>query len=189
MKSKKQLRQQIIYQRLQLSPAEVLEKSKLIQKKVCSHPTFLNAPVIYIYIDYHHEVSTRSIIETAWKLNKIVAAPKIIDREMKFYQIHTFDDLAPGTFGILEPLTNECISNNEGLMIMPGVVFDVNCHRIGYGKGFYDRYLNRYPALDKIALAFDLQIVDQIETEPHDINPQFVITESQIYVEKRSKIH
>ena len=185
MKSKKQLRQEIISQRLQLSATEILEKSKQIQKKICSHPTFLNAPVIYIYIDYRHEVSTRLIIETAWKLNKVVATPKIIDGEMKFYQIHTFDDLATGTFGILEPVTNECISNNEGLMIMPGVVFDINCHRIGYGKGFYDRYLNRYPTLDKIALAFDLQIVDQIETESHDVNPQFVITESQIYYKKK----
>ena len=70
-------------------------------------------------------------------------------------------------------------------MIMPGVVVDINCHRIGYGKGFYDRYLNRYPTLDKIALAFDLQIVDQIETESHDVNPQFVITESQIYYKKK----
>ena len=67
MKSKKQLRQEIISQRLQLSATEILEKSKQIQKKICSHPTFLNAPVIYIYIDYRHEVSTRLIIETAWK--------------------------------------------------------------------------------------------------------------------------
>lgn len=70
-------------------------------------------------------------------------------------------------------------------MIMPGVVFDINCHRIGYGKGFYDRYLNRYPTLDKIALAFDLQIVDHIEAESHDVNPQSVITESRIYYEKK----
>lgn len=185
MKSKNQLRQEIIHQRLQLNSAEVLEKSKQIQQKVCHHPTFLNAPVIYIYIDYRHEVSTRLIIETAWKLNKIVAAPKIIDGEMKFYQIHTFEDLAPGTFGILEPFTNKRISSNEGLMIMPGVVFDTHCHRIGYGKGFYDRYLNRYPILERIALAFDLQIVDYIETESHDVNPQSVITESKIYYEKK----
>ena len=128
MKSKKQLRQEIISQRLQLSATEILEKSKQIQQKVCHHPSFLNAPIVYTYIDYRHEVSTRLIIETAWKLNKIIAVPKIIEGEMKFYQIHTFDDLATGTFGILEPVTNECISNNEGLMIMPGVVFDINCH-------------------------------------------------------------
>ena len=185
MKSKKQLRQEIISQRLQLSATEILEKSKQIQQKVCHHPSFLNAPIVYTYIDYRHEVSTRLIIETAWKLNKIIAVPKIIEGEMKFYQIHTFDDLAPGTFGILEPLTNKYISSNEGLMIMPGVVFDVNCHRIGYGKGFYDCYLNRYPTLDKLALAFDLQIVDHIEAESHDVNPQSVITESRIYYEKK----
>ena len=62
---------------------------------------------------------------------------------------------------------------------------NINISPIGYGKGFYDRYLNRYPTLDKIALAFDLQIVDQIETESHDVNPQFVITESQIYYKKK----
>ena len=68
MKSKKQLRQEIISQRLQLSATEILEKSKQIQQKFCHHPSFLNAQIVYTYIDYRHEVSTRLIIETAWKL-------------------------------------------------------------------------------------------------------------------------
>ena len=177
MKSKKQLRQEIISQRLQLSATEILEKSKQIQQKVCHHPSFLNAPIVYTYIDYRHEVSTRLIIETAWKLNKIVATPKIIDGEMKFYQIHTFDDLATGTFGILEPVTNECISNNEGLMIMPGVVFDINCHRIGYGKGFYDRYLTDKVSLQlrTLAVGFQCQLLEEIPSDRADIKPYQVL--------------
>ena len=134
------------------------------------------------------KILARLLIETAWNLNKIVAVPKIINGNMSFYRIQSFKDLTIGTFNILEPTSNELICTTEGLMIMPGVVFDKNCHRIGYGKGFYDRYLKNYPQLNKIAVAYDLQVVDHIQSEAHDINPHFVITESQIYDEKKSKM-
>lgn len=185
MKDKRELRQQILKQRSQLNEVEVSYKSDLIAKKVINQLEFITASTIYIYIDYRQEVSTQSIIETAWQLNKTVAVPKIIEGEMKFYKIDSFDELVPGTFGILEPTSNKCVIKNEGLMIMPGVAFDSSCHRIGYGKGFYDRYLNMYPQLDTIALAFDLQIIEEIEVEAHDICPQYIITESQSFHQKK----
>lgn len=185
MKYKHELRRQILKIRSQLPLDIWLQKSTQISHVVIQHPSFKSASIIYIYIDYKQEVSTRLIIKEAWKLNKTVAVPKIINGRMSFYQINSFDDLKPGTFGILEPFTNQLISSNEGLMIMPGVVFDTHCHRIGYGKGFYDRYLSHYPTLERLALAFDLQIVDYIESESHDINPHSIITESKIYNEKK----
>ena len=185
MKDKRELRQQILKKRSQLNEVELAYKSSLIAKKVINQLEFIATSTIYIYIDYRQEVSTQSIIETAWQLNKTVAVPKIIEGEMKFYKIDSFDELVPGAFGILEPISNKCMTTNEGLMIMPGVVFDANCHRIGYGKGFYDRYLKMYPQLDTIALAFDLQIVETIEVEAHDVCPQCIITESQCFHQKK----
>lgn len=189
MQSKEELRHEILKKRAQLTNEQVFNKSHIIIKKVIEHPFFLEATTIYTYLDYRNEVSTRLLIETAWNLNKIVAVPKIIDGNMSFYRIQSFNDLSIGTFNILEPTSNELIYCNEGLMVMPGVVFDKSCHRIGYGKGFYDRYLKNYPQLNKIALAYDLQVVNQIQSETHDINPQFLITESQIYDEKKSKMN
>ena len=100
---------------------------------------------------------------------------------MKFYQIHTFDDLATGTFGILEPVTNECISNNEGLMIMPGVVFDINCHRIGYGKGYYDRFIKKLPDnVCKVVLIPSELLIDNIYPDFLDEKCDYIVSEKNM---------
>ena len=185
MNNKSILRNEILKKRAELPYPLWKEKSEKIFRSVISHPLFKSTSIIYIYIDYKNEVSTRLIIEEAWKLNKTVAVPKIINQKMRFYKIQSFNDLQLGMFGILEPISSEEITTNHGLMIMPGVAFDSNCHRIGYGKGFYDQYLKVYPHLNTLALAFDCQIVEDITAEDHDIDPQLVVTESQIFYQKK----
>jgi len=182
MESKKDIRKRVLTMRNEINKKDWEEKSHLIYEKVVTHPFFLSADSIYCYIDYRNEVGTRAIIEHAWNKQKKVAVPKVEGDEMSFYYIDSFLDLCEGFKGILEPKQNHLATpTGKELVIMPGAAFDRKCGRIGYGKGYYDKYLSKHPHCKRIALGFDLQIVDDIPTEPYDICPECVITEEHIY--------
>ena len=122
---------------------------------------------------------TGFLIEEAWKAGKEVAVPKVDGKDMIFYKLTDFSQLEPGYFGIPEPARGEIVEWEDALMIMPGVAFDKNNHRVGYGGGFYDRYLEKHPDLKRIAAAFEFQILSEVPTEPTDISPEIVVTEKQ----------
>ncbi len=180
--NKKEIREQVLQKRRKMTQEEWEKRSILIYEKTISHSFFLNAEEIYCYADYKKEVGTRMLIEKAWELGKKVAVPKIVGEEMSFYYIDSFDDMRDGYCHILEPITEEVAEGKEVLIVMPGAVFDCERNRIGYGKGFYDRYLEKHPSFHTLALAFELQIVENIPVDKHDKKPEAVITEENIYV-------
>lgn len=182
MESKKDIRKRVLAVRSNLSKNEWEEKSCSISQTVITHPFFLKAEEIYCYMDYRNEAGTRKIIETAWDMRKKVAAPKVFEDRMEFYYIESFKDLCPGSYNIMEPAERERAAGKKVLVLMPGAVFDKERHRIGYGKGYYDRYLQKHPDYRTMALAFELQILDKIPADAHDICPQMIVTEEQIYV-------
>ena len=181
MESKKDIRKCVLAKRNCISNQEWEEKSRLICEKVVTHPFFLQEDAIYCYIDYRNEVGTRIIVEQAWKSGKKVATPKVLGDEMEFYYIQTYDDLEEGYKGIPEPKKANLAIDDKTLVIMPGAAFDANCNRIGYGKGYYDKYLQAHPNYKTLALAFELQMVEHIPTEEYDICPQILITEENTY--------
>ena len=156
------------------------EKSRKIAEKVISHPVYQDAELILCYIDARGEVKTRNIINYAWENGKRVAVPRVHGDIMKFYLISSYDDLEIGCFNIMEP-KKQCIEVTDipenSVVIMPGVAFDKEGNRIGYGKGYYDKYFAQYPDVYKIAIAFSLQIVPEIPTDELDIKAHCVITE------------
>jgi 5-formyltetrahydrofolate cyclo-ligase len=111
---------------------------------------------------------------------------------MKFIQIKSLDELAEGYYGILEPKRDEPVWDDkesdgtenitaaETLCIMPGLAFDKHFNRIGYGGGFYDKFLQKYDSIYRIALCFECQIVDEIEAEDTDIKPNMIITDREV---------
>lgn len=175
---KKVIRQEIIQKRKELQLLEWQEKTAEIQKRLIGHPWFREAFEIYCYVDFNGETGTRGIIEEAWKLGKQTAVPKVSGNRMDFYYMESWDELKPGKFGILEPDEKRKADGKDGLLIMPGVAFDKRLHRIGYGKGYYDRYLYSHPGLKTIAIAFQMQIVEDIKPDAFDISPQILITEA-----------
>ena len=181
MEEKKIIRKQIFAKRKEASDEQITEWSQSIAEKVIASDEFKNAPCIYIYVDYNREVSTRPIIEAAWKAGKKVAVPKVHGKDMIFYDFTTNDQLEPGYFDIPEPARGEAVDWEEALMFMPGVAFDAARHRVGYGGGFYDRFLEANTKHPTIALAFDFQIVDAAPYEAVDILPGKVITQTKIY--------
>jgi 5-formyltetrahydrofolate cyclo-ligase len=197
MESKQEIRKRIVLKRSTLSDKERQKKSDIICDKVINNALFLKAEIILCYADFNGEVATRGIIEKAFELGKRVAVPKVNGEDMEFYYIHSFEELEVGTFGILEPadIETNCVKvvtdnikngnmsedNKKVLVIMPCVAFDDKCNRIGYGKGYYDRYLSEHRAFRRIALAFDIQCVPSVPHDERDIRPEFVMTEVKIY--------
>lgn len=184
---KKQLRKDIIAARMAQSPEEIAEKSARIAEKVKSLPEFQKAGLIMFYLDFRNEVATGELISYCLANGKRVVIPitdtkniRLIPSELKDYP----GDLTSGTWGILEPKP-ECVRPVEpteiDLVIVPGVSFDVKGNRLGYGGGFYDRFL-RQTREDTVfaALAFELQIRDDVYPEEHDYPVHYVITEERL---------
>ena len=180
MDSKKDIRKKVFARRAEHTDEQIWNMSQIIAEKVVNMPAFQDAERIYAYVDYNHEVSTRPIIEAAWKAGKKVAFPKVVGKDMIFYQLDSFDQLEPGYFKIPEPARGEIVDWENPLMIMPGVAFTAQRHRVGYGGGFYDRFLEVHK-IPKVALAFEFQMMEEVPVEPTDILPDAVVTEKKIY--------
>ena len=155
-------------------------RSELICGRLSGLSEYMNACNICAYISKGNEVDTRLIIERAWADGKHVYVPKVYGKEMEFIEITGYGELAPGNFGILEPKSDDFEEIEQGLMFMPGVAFDRKRSRIGFGGGYYDRYLEKHGHLVTAALAYDCQIVESIDSEQTDIKPHIIVTESGV---------
>ena len=182
MDLKKDIRKRVLNKRENMKETEWEKNSRSIYEKVVTHSFFLNADTIYCYVDYRREVNTRLIIEKAWEMKKRVLVPKVNGNDLSFHQIDSFSDLEEGFKGILEPITESAKEIKEGLVILPGVAYDKTRNRIGYGKGYYDRFLSENCNLKTMAIGFELQVEDEIPSEPFDRKPEVLITERHIYV-------
>ena len=144
---------------------------------------FKKANSIHIFISKKYEPNTRGIIKFCWEMSKIVNVPCVIPETEELFhsELNSFNDLSKGAFGVLEPSPKKRIASKPesfDLVIVPGLAFDINGGRIGYGKGFYDRFLVQTRAF-RLALAFDFQVFENIPTELHDIPMNGIITESK----------
>ena len=182
MEQKKDIRKEVSKRRKSASLQKVIEDSQTICDTLCQLESFQEAEWVYIYIDYKNEVMTGQIMKNALAMGKRVASPKVVGKDMIFYEIQSLNDLEPGYFGIQEPRENLPVADCEtAFLVMPGVAFDRQKHRVGYGGGFYDRYLEKHPNLYKAAIAFEFQMFEEVPVEPTDILPDVVITETHIY--------
>ncbi len=181
MITKKEARQIVSIERKKMSEATCIERSGVIFDILITLSEFKQSKLLLIYSAIRNEVNTELLLNYAFDNNIRVALPRVIGSNMCFYEITGPNDLRNGYMGILEPIEGlpECISN-EGVIIVPGNAFDQKCHRTGYGKGFYDRYLEKHPNLTKIGLAFDFQLFDELESDCYDIPMDYVITEKLI---------
>lgn len=185
MTSKKITRNTIKEMRLALSEEEVRTLSEECVTKVLQFPELLEAETVCVYMPIGNEIDTSAIIQYCLDNEKRVAAPRVEGESMEFYYFQKPSELVQGAFDIWEPTGTEKVTDEESLVIVPGVAFDLNCNRIGYGNGFYDRYLSKHPQMKKIALAYEFQIVGKIKQEIHDIRPDMVVTESRVIMQPK----
>ena len=159
-----------------MDPLVWQQATNTITETVINHPLFLEATDIYCYANYNGETGTLAIMEEAWKLGKSVWFPRVEGSEMNFYLVEQKEDLQSGAYGILEPTGDYKADGYDGLLIMPGVAFDEECHRIGYGGGFYDKYLSENKYLCSVGVAYDFQIVENVPTEENDVPLDIIVT-------------
>ena len=182
MLGKKEIRAEVKKRRREADEETLHEKSLQILERFRQLSAYKDASLLLAYVDAKREVETRLLMRCAWDDGKKVAVPRVDgDGIMHFYYLRSLKDLEPGAFGIMEPRADCRICEpEEGLLLMPGVAFDEQGHRVGYGGGYYDRYLEKHPHLIHIALAFEFQIFPEVPSEKHDICPDLVVTENRI---------
>ncbi|WP_195954078.1 5-formyltetrahydrofolate cyclo-ligase [Clostridium saudiense] len=156
----------------------------IIFKRLINSDNYKNSNKIFTYISFGSEVDTKEFIKYALSDNKEIYVPKTdkIKKEMVAIRISSLDNMSVDKWGILEPKTVEKdkIGEEFDLVIMPGVAFDRVGNRIGYGGGYYDKYIsNKNIKCPKFALAYDFQIVDKIQVEEHDIKTEGVMTNKE----------
>ena len=180
--SKKEIRKYITDRKNAMTEDEKVSKSLRIQELLFESPEYAAAENVFVYVSYNQEVITDGIIQQSIRDGKSVFVPRINnDNIMEFYRIISMeDDLKPGKFGIYEPVGDCRDDSRKGLMVMPGLAFDRDFHRIGYGGGYYDRYLACENCMVKAAVAFEFQILEEVPHDEFDISPDMIITENHI---------
>ena len=167
---KKELRAHIRAQKRAMTEIEITEKSDKLGQLFLSSPLYQKAKTIYGYLPYNQEVRTTPMLEQAQKDGKRVAVPKVMGDEMIFIYLDDLTKVEKGYSGIPEPVENLPIADDpHALVLMPGLAFDPQGHRIGYGGGFYDKFLAAEPEHPTLALCYDFQMLDHLETDSYDI--------------------
>ena len=181
-KTKKQIRKEILDRLETQGGEEALKKSRIIKKKLFSLPEFKRAEFVMFYASKENEVDTCEMIDGALETGKKVALPRCTSQKTfvpkEISNRHT--DLEKGAYGIYEPRKqkSDVEPGRIGLVVVPGVAFDIKNGRLGRGKGYYDRFLKKLPpAKMTVGLAFDFQVIKNLPKDSHDIPVSKVITD------------
>lgn len=202
---KKEIRKEIIKARKNMSQDEWQEKSGQILSKLTGLSCYKRAKRILVYCSYNNEADTNGIIKESLNLGKEVYVPKVIADDnndikygvMFFYRINDTAQLTEGYMGIPEPDVTVCkkivhhdeksdshsdkqLNDTEELIICPLVAFDEYCNRIGYGGGFYDRYLAKHNLMS-VGIAFELQKINEVQSCINDVALDVIVTDGNIY--------
>lgn len=185
METKKKIRQEILAKRDALPVLEKKRLSKKISDGIKNLPAFIKAEKLLLFVGYGSEPDTIPFIEECLQKGKEVYCPVVFNDTMEFYRIYSPAELKEGYKGILEPLPvqeRKYVPGEYDFMLVPGTAFDRQGNRIGYGKGFYDKYLSRGVFTgDMAAAAFSFQIVEsgRIPTEETDYKIKNIVTENE----------
>ena len=167
---KKGLRRTIRERKRAMTEEEIVSRSEALGVLFAQSEAYKAAKTIYGYLPYNQEVRTVPMLEQALKDGKRVAVPKVYGDEMKFLYLDDLTKVEKGYAGIPEPIADEPVADDEtALVLMPGLAFDPQGHRIGYGGGFYDKFLAAEPNHPTLALCYEFQMLPELHTEEHDI--------------------
>ena len=181
IEKKKELRAQIKLKREQLGEEEIKLKSQLITKKVLSLSEFKKAKNIMCYVSKDTEVFTHALIKKILEIGKTVSVPFIVKRGiMKAAVIKDFSELVEASFETLQPQTNNFLNEKIDLNLVPALAVSKKGERLGWGAGFYDRFISDYQPQLNLALIFDCQFVEELPATAFDQKIDGVMTESQV---------
>ncbi len=187
---KQNIRNKYLSYRDSMTRKERLTKSMKIWENLKKEKSFQEADIVLVYMDYRSEVMTTGLVEELLlsESDKRVFAPVVEGFDVVFYEIESLSDLYPGYQSIREPqrdkekqFTQKLMEENKCFLLVPGSVYDRELSRMGYGKGFYDRFLRQFKGIRNAGLAFSCQIAPApLPAEPHDEKVDMVITEDEV---------
>ena len=168
--NKQELRRAIRERKRAMTEEEIVERSNALAEKFYNSPAYQAASTIYGYLPYNQEVRTVPMLQRALDEGKRVAVPKVYGEEMRFIYLEDLTQVSKGYAGIPEPIADAPVAEDKrALVLMPGLAFDPQGHRIGYGGGFYDRFLAQEPHHPTLALCYEFQMQAHLDTEEFDI--------------------
>jgi 5-formyltetrahydrofolate cyclo-ligase len=182
--AKSDIRKTILDKRNSISQLDHINNSRIISNRVISTKEYQSSRSLGIYYSIGSEVKTFAIIRHSLENKKEIALPRIIDStKIQFFKVmeDRFEKIkfTKGKNGIFENSMSTTIIDKIDLLIIPGIAFDLKGNRIGYGKGYYDRFLSLYKAKCKMGLSYDCQIINEIPNNEHDIPVDIIITEKR----------
>ncbi|UCB44668.1 MAG: 5-formyltetrahydrofolate cyclo-ligase [Spirochaetota bacterium] len=190
--TKKELRERCEFIRSGIPAEEKIILDRLIERNLFEWPVFQKTKYFSCYISFRSEIDTNSIMEKAIDMGKTVVVPKINTgtKKMNFYIINdTKNCLTEGAYGILEPL-DSCKEADYGkldLIIAPGLAFTLRGGRLGYGGGYYDRFLGSHSNMHSCVLTYDCLILDSLPVKENDIPVDYLISESGVKVTENER--
>ena len=179
---KKRLRRKILDERRAMDAQTVSEKSDVICEKLIREPAIAECDKICLYMPINNEVDVTLLVDRLRSLGKTLYIPKIGGHNMHFHKYEADTELSPGSFGIPEPVDSEMlVADEKTLIVMPGAGFSKDRDRIGYGGGYYDRYIKKHSDAKAIAVCYEFQVLEQVPAGKNDMRPAKLITEENSY--------
>ncbi len=174
--NKQELRLQMRQRKRAMTEQEIRQASAELGEKLAASELYRRAATVYGYLPYNQEVRTVPMLERALREGKRVAVPKVFGQEMQFIYIDDFSAVEKGYAGIPEPIADGPIADDPtALVLLPGLAFTEKGERMGYGGGFYDKFLASQPNHPTLALCYGFQIVEELPTEEYDIPVDVVL--------------
>lgn len=173
---KKLLRQSIKQKKREMTAEQIESASARLGQMLAECDLYQQAETVYFYLPYNQEVRTVPMVQRAFDEGKRVAVPKIYGDEMRFIYISDFTGIEKSSCGIPEPVADGPVADDPtALVLMPGLAFDKQGNRVGYGGGFYDKFLQAEPNHPTVALCYNFQLFDMLETDDYDIPVDLVL--------------
>ena len=169
-------RRRILAMRRELPADRARGMNEMLAARVLAFPWIADARTVYLYASVRGEADTWGLLEYFLSAGIRAALPRVEGREMSFFYVERSEDLEPGAYGIPEPRAG-CVRADE----VKAVAFSPDGGRLGYGGGFYDRFLAREPEHFTVGLGYGFQILEHMKTEPFDISMDLVATPEQVY--------
>lgn len=181
--AKKLLRKEMKSLRDALPHSQKLAWDRRIKEQLLDWPVLWKSGVVFCYASYGSEVDTLALIGALLSSGKAVACPRVAGERMLFCRIFGLEELEPGYRGILEPIDGCPIAEHENaLLIVPGLAFTKKGERLGYGGGYYDRFLSAGGNYAAVGLAYPFQIIDKIPMDAYDRRVDYIMTQGRNYV-------
>ena len=177
MQKKQQIRAVLKEKRDHLSQEQIITYSERICEKILNYILAKNPEMVFFYYPLGKEVNLLPLADKLLTSGKKIAFPRTSGEDMDFYQSTSLSDFQKGAFGIMEPIGETMLEEPEAMILVPGLGFDKKGNRIGYGKGFYDRYFTRFPDTQKLGIAYEVQILEELPADEYDIPMDRIVTE------------